>query len=163
MMRRAAVTAVAGAAWPLRAGCAGAAGRAREPCRRYGRPRPPDKANRPGQPSPHEGLEWPAPSLVTSACPSEGQPEGRWPLLRLCYTHLPNWRHVPGDEAFADSGAPLMTTGLPQPEPQQRFDAESALIKLHKPEDFEGMRRAGRLAAEVLDFITPHVVPGVTT
>ena len=29
--------------------------------------------------------------------------------------------------------------------------------------DFEGMRRAGRLAAEVLDMITPHVVPGVTT
>ncbi|OUV71847.1 MAG: type I methionyl aminopeptidase, partial [Flavobacteriales bacterium TMED123] len=25
------------------------------------------------------------------------------------------------------------------------------------------MRRAGKLAAEVLDFITPHVVPGVTT
>ena len=25
------------------------------------------------------------------------------------------------------------------------------------------MRRAGKLAAEVLDFITPHVIPGVTT
>ena len=25
------------------------------------------------------------------------------------------------------------------------------------------MRKAGRLAAEVLDFITPHVEPGVTT
>jgi methionyl aminopeptidase len=36
-------------------------------------------------------------------------------------------------------------------------------IKLHGPEDFEGMRRAGRLAAETLDFITPHVQPGVTT
>jgi methionyl aminopeptidase len=30
-------------------------------------------------------------------------------------------------------------------------------------EDVEGMRLAGRLAAEVLDFITPHVKPGVTT
>lgn len=30
-------------------------------------------------------------------------------------------------------------------------------------EGFEGMRRAGRLAAEVLDFITPFVKPGVTT
>ena len=29
--------------------------------------------------------------------------------------------------------------------------------------DIEGMRRAGRLAAEVLDYITPHVKPGVTT
>jgi len=36
-------------------------------------------------------------------------------------------------------------------------------IKLHGPEGFEGMRRAGRLAAETLDFITPHVVPGVST
>jgi len=36
-------------------------------------------------------------------------------------------------------------------------------IKLHGPEGFDGMRRAGRLAAETLDFITPHVVPGVTT
>lgn len=36
-------------------------------------------------------------------------------------------------------------------------------IKLHRPEDFEGMRKAGKLAAECLDMLTPHVVPGVTT
>jgi methionyl aminopeptidase len=36
-------------------------------------------------------------------------------------------------------------------------------IKIHTPEDFEGMRRAGRLAAECLDMLTPHVVPGVET
>ncbi len=36
-------------------------------------------------------------------------------------------------------------------------------IKIHRDEDFEGMRKAGRLAAETLDFITPHVQPGVTT
>ena len=36
-------------------------------------------------------------------------------------------------------------------------------IKLYGPDAFEGMRRAGRLAAEVLDAITPHMVPGVTT
>jgi methionyl aminopeptidase len=36
-------------------------------------------------------------------------------------------------------------------------------IKLHGPEGFEGMRRAGRLAAETLDFITPHVQPGIST
>jgi methionyl aminopeptidase len=36
-------------------------------------------------------------------------------------------------------------------------------IKLHGPEEFAAMRRAGHLAAETLDFITPHVVPGVTT
>ena len=36
-------------------------------------------------------------------------------------------------------------------------------IKLHGEDAFEGMRKAGLLAAETLDFITPHVKPGVTT
>ncbi|MCF8478927.1 MAG: type I methionyl aminopeptidase [Rhodospirillum sp.] len=36
-------------------------------------------------------------------------------------------------------------------------------ITLHGEEGFAGMRRAGRLAAETLDMITPHVVPGVST
>lgn len=34
---------------------------------------------------------------------------------------------------------------------------------IHSAADFDGMRKAGRLAAEVLDYITPYVVPGVTT
>jgi methionyl aminopeptidase len=42
-------------------------------------------------------------------------------------------------------------------------DAEERRIKLHGAEGFAAMRKAGRLAAEVLDFITPQVVPGVTT
>jgi methionyl aminopeptidase len=36
-------------------------------------------------------------------------------------------------------------------------------IKVHGPEGFEGMRRAGRLAAECLDMLIDEVVPGVTT
>ncbi len=36
-------------------------------------------------------------------------------------------------------------------------------IPLHGPDDFAAMRAAGRLAAELLDYITPYVVPGVTT
>jgi methionyl aminopeptidase len=36
-------------------------------------------------------------------------------------------------------------------------------IKIHGPDAFEGMRKAGVLAAETLDFITPYVTPGVTT
>lgn len=36
-------------------------------------------------------------------------------------------------------------------------------VILHTKEDFEGMRRAGNLAAEVLDYITEFVQPGVTT
>jgi methionyl aminopeptidase len=47
--------------------------------------------------------------------------------------------------------------------PEDRAEARSGVIKLHGPEGFEGMRRAGRLAAEVLDALVPHVVPGVTT
>lgn len=36
-------------------------------------------------------------------------------------------------------------------------------ITLKTPEEIEKMRIAGRLAAEVLDYIAPFVVPGVTT
>ena len=49
----------------------------------------------------------------------------------------------------------------------ERYDAPAAertgAIKLHGPEGFAGMRAAGRLAAEILDALVPHVVPGVTT
>jgi methionyl aminopeptidase len=41
--------------------------------------------------------------------------------------------------------------------------ADARRITIHAPEDFAGMRAAGRLAAETLDMITPHVKPGVTT
>jgi methionyl aminopeptidase len=40
---------------------------------------------------------------------------------------------------------------------------ESRRITIHKPEDFAGMRRAGKLAAETLDMITAHVRPGIST
>jgi len=36
-------------------------------------------------------------------------------------------------------------------------------IKLHGPAAFEGMRKAGRLAAEILDALVPLVQPGMTT
>ncbi|ABD25555.1 methionine aminopeptidase, type I [Novosphingobium aromaticivorans DSM 12444] len=36
-------------------------------------------------------------------------------------------------------------------------------IKLHGPAGFEGMRKAGRLAAEILDALAPLVQPGVRT
>jgi len=45
----------------------------------------------------------------------------------------------------------------------RQLDQEDRGIKLHGAAAFESMRKAGRLAAEVLDFITPHVAPGVTT
>ena len=41
--------------------------------------------------------------------------------------------------------------------------SDARRITLHAPEDFVGMREAGRLAAETLDMIHPHVRPGVST
>lgn len=40
---------------------------------------------------------------------------------------------------------------------------DSRPITIHTPEQYEGMRTAGRLAAQVLDMIAPHVQPGITT
>jgi len=50
----------------------------------------------------------------------------------------------------------------------QLLEADTAVlrdgtIKLHGPDGFAAMRRAGRLAAEILDEIAPLVQPGVTT
>ncbi len=36
-------------------------------------------------------------------------------------------------------------------------------IKIHTEADFDGMRKAGLLAAQTLDYIVPYVKPGVTT
>ena len=41
--------------------------------------------------------------------------------------------------------------------------ARTGAIKLHGPAGFAGMHKAGRLAAETLDMLVPHMVPGVTT
>ncbi len=48
---------------------------------------------------------------------------------------------------------------------QQNDDAKYTAegIQLHTEQDFEGMRKAGALAAEILDMITDHVVPGIAT
>ncbi len=42
-------------------------------------------------------------------------------------------------------------------------DETGRAIPLHGAEGFEGMRRAGRVAAATLDFIAHHVKPGVST
>ena len=42
-------------------------------------------------------------------------------------------------------------------------ETRTGAIKIHKPEDFDGMRKAGKLAAECLDMLIPHVVPGVSS
>ncbi len=42
-------------------------------------------------------------------------------------------------------------------------DQRDGRIRLYGPDDFAAMRKAGRLAAEALDMLVPHVKPGVTT
>ena len=44
-----------------------------------------------------------------------------------------------------------------------RVESRNGVIKLHGLQAFEGMRRAGRLAAEILDALAPQVVPGIST
>jgi methionyl aminopeptidase len=48
-------------------------------------------------------------------------------------------------------------------EPVEDWSYEALRVKIHGPAAFDGMRNAGRLAAETLDFITPHVQPGIAT
>ena len=55
-----------------------------------------------------------------------------------------------------------MTDSKVAPAPD-RVEPEERRIRLHGDEDFAGMRQAGRLAAEVIDFVTPYVTPGITT
>jgi len=50
-----------------------------------------------------------------------------------------------------------------EPDQANAWEPEPRRIKIHGPDGFAGMRAAGQLAAETLDFITPHVAPGVTT
>jgi methionyl aminopeptidase len=45
----------------------------------------------------------------------------------------------------------------------EEIELRTSAIKIHPEEDFEGMRKAGRLAAECLDMVTEIVAPGVTT
>jgi methionyl aminopeptidase len=64
-----------------------------------------------------------------------------------------------------------MSEVLPELAPGLALDREAIdaarrsafAVATHRPEDFHGMRRAGRLAAEVLDLLVPEVVPGVST
>ena len=56
-----------------------------------------------------------------------------------------------------------MTSEFPGLAQKQIPARRTGVIKIHKPEHFEGMRKAGRLAAETLDHVAPHVKPGVTT
>jgi methionyl aminopeptidase len=49
------------------------------------------------------------------------------------------------------------------PELESEAFVRTSAIRVHDAEGFEGMRAAGRLAAQALDMITPFVRPGITT
>ena len=57
----------------------------------------------------------------------------------------------------------MMDMYAPAPSLTGSRSLRDGTIKLHDEAGFAGMRRAGRLAAAVLDALVPHVVPGVTT
>ena len=57
------------------------------------------------------------------------------------------------------AGTDTQARGVSAPAAARR----TAEAKRHGAEAFEGMRKAGRLAAETLDHVTPFVAPGVTT
>ncbi len=46
---------------------------------------------------------------------------------------------------------------------QTSWDNEPRRIRIHDEAGFDGMRAAGLLAAQTLDYVTPFVIPGVTT
>ena len=48
------------------------------------------------------------------------------------------------------------------PEIETDVLVRSSAIRVHEAEDFEGMRKAGRLVAEALDMIAAHVKPGAS-
>jgi methionyl aminopeptidase len=54
----------------------------------------------------------------------------------------------------------MMNLNFARANPKATRDAE---IKLYGADAFAAMRKAGRLAAEALDMLVPHVQPGVTT
>jgi methionyl aminopeptidase len=45
----------------------------------------------------------------------------------------------------------------------QSVQSRDGAIKLHGPDAFAGMRKVGRLSAEILDALTHVIVPGITT
>ena len=70
-----------------------------------------------------------------------------------------------GRDPFAPTPHPAYINGMTQYQivTDDSVPVRSGAIRLHGPEAFEGMRKAGRLAAEILDALVPFIQPGVTT
>ncbi len=61
------------------------------------------------------------------------------------------------------AGLQQRAAASPPPSETSGPETRDGRIKLHGPEAFAAMRRAGALAAQTLDFITAYVRPGVAT
>src|SRR5262249_52948884 len=72
----------------------------------------------------------------------------------------PPLRDLPREGALGNWGIPAGPNGIITP---MEGRLANPGIQLKTPGEVEGMRVAGRLASEVLDYITPYVKPGVTT
>ena len=82
----------------------------------------------------------------------------------VCYGCEVDLEGVSADGAAADRAVPQRRVKDVQSASGHRPERSTeAQVPIHDAEAFAGMRRAGRLAAEVLDMITEHVRPGVTT
>ena len=70
-------------------------------------------------------------------------------------------RPRPRNSLFMNPHEGFDLTSLEEAEPASgRTDRR---IPIHGPADFDGMRKAGRLAADTLDYITDYVKPGIST
>jgi methionyl aminopeptidase len=84
----------------------------------------------------------------------------------LFYHSKTSYLKVIGASArHADLDYNPLSLKMQSPDPSRRGPRRPwpMAVNLKSPQEIEKMRLAGRLASEVLDFIAPHVRPGVTT
>jgi methionyl aminopeptidase len=88
-----------------------------------------------------------------------------WPMtpllnfrVRIATLFVSEHQVVRRRKAVAGSGKSMAFT-----EDMLEAETRTGHIKIHKAADFEGMRKAGKLAAECLDLLVPLVKPGVLT
>src|SRR3546814_13937554 len=88
-------------------------------------------------------------SITFPMCRAPGSPSVQQVQGRICRAGRPGVRGSPPAACPAEPG---------------RIDDNFPMtIHLKTPEEIEKLREAGRLAAEVLQVVAPHVNPGVTT
>src|SRR3954469_18150794 len=98
-------------------------------------------------------------ALTADAVPGCRWHRRQWHLLTMIGSSVRRWRTAPQPQppsilllvmrsgnAYLGAMTQYITVAA-----DDRVESRNGVIKLHGPEGFEGMRRAGRLAAEILD------------